>query len=332
MPWPSAPTARLSSPGATTVRHGSGTRPPPSHSAPPCSTKTASVPSPSAPTARPSSPASFDKTGSGSGTRPTAKPLGAAPWSIKGTIGSTPSPSAPTARPYSPGEPPTRRAAQLWDAATAKPIGAPPCSIQGHRVHGRGLQPRRQSRPHRERGQDGAALGRGHRQGLSGRSLQHQNCGRSRGLQPRRQVGPHRERGQHGSALGRWATGKPLAAPLQHQGGVHAVAFSPDGKTVLTGSWDKDVGAALGRGHRQAPTRRPLAAPVIVLGRCRGLQPRRQDRPHRERGQDRAALGRGHRQAPRRRPCSTAGAAVNVVAFSPDGKTVLTGSRRQNGA
>src|SRR5437588_411942 len=35
------------------------------------------------------------------------------------------------------------------------------------------------------------------------------------------------------------ATGQPLGPPLQHQGAVDAVAFSPDGKTVLTGSGDK---------------------------------------------------------------------------------------------
>jgi tetratricopeptide (TPR) repeat protein len=35
------------------------------------------------------------------------------------------------------------------------------------------------------------------------------------------------------------ATGRPLGPPLAHQGGVRAVAFSPDGKTVLTGSEDR---------------------------------------------------------------------------------------------
>ena len=35
------------------------------------------------------------------------------------------------------------------------------------------------------------------------------------------------------------ATGKPIGPSLQHQGPVYAVAFGPDGKTVLTGSSDK---------------------------------------------------------------------------------------------
>lgn len=34
------------------------------------------------------------------------------------------------------------------------------------------------------------------------------------------------------------ATCKPLGPPLQHQGEVWVVAFSPDGKTALKGSWE----------------------------------------------------------------------------------------------
>ena len=58
---------------------------------------------------------------------------------------------------------------------------------------------------------------------------------------------------------------------------------------------------------------------------CRGVQPRRQDRAHRELRQDGAALGRGDR--PAHRPALRIKGAVSAVAFSPDGKTVLTGSR-----
>jgi eukaryotic-like serine/threonine-protein kinase len=33
-------------------------------------------------------------------------------------------------------------------------------------------------------------------------------------------------------------TGRPLSTPLRHRLGVSDAVFSPDGKTVLTGSWD----------------------------------------------------------------------------------------------
>jgi WD40 repeat protein len=34
------------------------------------------------------------------------------------------------------------------------------------------------------------------------------------------------------------ATGEPLKPPFHHLGAVRAVAFSPDGRTILTGSED----------------------------------------------------------------------------------------------
>ncbi len=35
------------------------------------------------------------------------------------------------------------------------------------------------------------------------------------------------------------ATGRPVGKPMEHLDRVRSVAFSPDGKTILTGSWDK---------------------------------------------------------------------------------------------
>ena len=115
------------------------------------------------------------------------------------------------------------------------------------------------------------------------------------------------------------ATGQPVGRPWSIRQMVYAVAFSPDGKTILTGSLDKTArlwDAATGRASR----------PPMVHRACdvRGLQPRRQDGPHRQLGQDGAAVGRRHRPAPR--PAHGAFGLCESVAFSPDGKTILTGS------
>ena len=120
-------------------------------------------------------------------------------------------------------------------------------------------------------------------------------------------------------------TGSPVTEPLQHDGMVYAVAFAPDDQTVLTGShdgevrrWNVSTGDLIGK-----PLTHP--APVtsltesqdgsIVLTGCADgtariweaktgkLQERSFKHPNR--GNDRAIL---------------------VVALSPDGKVVLTGS------
>jgi WD40 repeat protein len=61
------------------------------------------------------------------------------------------------------------------------------------------------------------------------------------------------------------ATGEPIGQPLQHQGDVSAVAFSPDGQTLLVGSsdhcarlWDTATGAPIG------PTL-PNSSPVVTV-------------------------------------------------------------------
>ena len=111
-----------------------------------------------------------------------------------------------------------------------------------------------------------------------------------------------------------------LVVQLGHQGAVSSVAFSPDGKQVLTGSAD-GTGAALGRGHGQGNPQVPRRR---IRGYVRGVLPGGKQVLT---GSDDAtarlwdvATGKeirkfkGHRYA------------VNFVAFSPDGKQVLTGS------
>ncbi len=75
------------------------------------------------------------------------------------------------------------------------------------------------------------------------------------------------------------ASGQPIGLPIQHASTVHAVAFSPDGKTILTGCEDKTARLW------DAATRQPIGSPhrACRRGPERGVQPRRQDHPDRER-------------------------------------------------
>ena len=159
---------------------------------------------------------------------------------------------------------------------------------------------------------------------------------------PDGQTGRDRRRGRDGPALGACPRAGPSARPCAHPGQVVAVAFSPDGRTVLTGSTDGtarlwEVGHRPADRAAAAPSRTaswpwpsaPTAASLLTgsddgtarlwdaatgqplgpplrhrgAGLRRGLQPRRPGRPDRQRGRDRPALGRGRPASPSARPC-----------------------------
>ena len=349
-----------SSPGAMTGRRGSGTPPPAGPSDHPCRIGLGVLPWRSAPTAGRSSPASWDKT-----ARLWDAATGQAdrhrPWSIRAR--SRPWRSAPTARRSSPGA--GDETARLWDAATGRPVG-PPLAHRGAVVV-RGVQPRRPDGPHRERGQDGAALGRRHRPAHRPAP----GASRTRSW-PWRSAPTARpiltgERGQDGAALGRrhrpahrpapdaserrcgpwrsaptagrsspgsddktarlWdaATGQPIGQPLEHQGAVWPWRSAPT-------AGRSSPAAATGRrgsGTRRQPAS-PSAEPLAHHGDAiawpwRSAPTARRVLTGELRTADGAALGRRHRPAHRPAP-GASGPRSGAVAFSPDGKTVLTGS------
>src|SRR5262249_45680829 len=111
--------------------------------------------------------------------------------------------------------------------------------------------------------------------------------------------------------------GQKLERILRHNYSVNAVAFSPDGRTVLTGSvaevrlWDaasgKEVAALPHHGYVSAVAYSPDGRTALTGGSGKTVR-----LWHAASGKEVAALPHG--------------APVLAAAFSPDGRTVLTGT------
>jgi tetratricopeptide (TPR) repeat protein len=106
---------------------------------------------------------------------------------------------------------------------------------------------------------------------------------------------------------------------LQHQGWVWAVAFSPDGKTVLTGSEDQTARLWA------TATGQPLAPPLQHQGWVRVVAFSPDGQTVLTGSWDNTARLWAATGQPLGPPLQHQGA-VKAVAFSPDGQTVLTGS------
>ena len=162
----------------------------------------------------------------------------------------------------------------------------------------------------------GAALGRRHRPARRP-ALQHQaRSSPWRSAPTARPSSPACRTRRRGS--GTPPPAGPSDRPSRIEGEVRAVAFSPDGKTFHGGTERR-------RGSGTPPPAGPSAEPFEHQSavECRGVQPRRQDPPHRGQRHDRAALGRRHPRAPWLTPSTSEW--PFAVAFSPDSKTVITG-------
>jgi tetratricopeptide (TPR) repeat protein len=117
------------------------------------------------------------------------------------------------------------------------------------------------------------------------------------------------------------ASGRPIGPPLRHHGWVHSVAFSPDGKTILTGSSDRTArlwDAATGEPIGMPMTHEDEIWSVAFSPDSKSVLTGSWDATARVWD---AATGE-----PIGPPMEPSGGFVWGVAFSPDGKTILTGS------
>ena len=116
--------------------------------------------------------------------------------------------------------------------------------------------------------------------------------------------------------------GQELPTLKGHQDFVSSVAYSPDGKRIVTGSGDKTA-----KVWDAATGQEVLALKGHTGVRLeRGVQPRRQTHRHRQQGQDGEGVGR-RRRARKSSPSRDTPTKCVSVAFSPDGKRIVSGSQ-----
>ena len=175
------------------------------------------------------------------------------------------------------------KTARLWDPAT----GEHRRTLTGHtgRVTGVAFSPDGAAARHRQRRQDGAAVGPGHRRAPPHPDRPHR-LGHRGGVQPGR---PLLATASADKTARLWdpATGEHRRTLTGHTGRVHGVAFSPDGRLLATASADKTA-RLWEPGHRRAAAH-PDRPHRLGL-RC-GVQPGRAAARHRQRRQDGAAVG-----------------------------------------
>ena len=116
------------------------------------------------------------------------------------------------------------------------------------------------------------------------------------------------------------SSGRPIGTPIAHQVGITSVAYSPDGKTVLTGSVDRSARLW------DASSGRPIGAPMEQQGPVTSVAYSPDGKTVLTGSNDKTARVW---DASSGRPVSAPmehQAEVRSVAYSPDGKTVLIGS------
>src|SRR5262249_7354463 len=129
------------------------------------------------------------------------------------------------------------------------------------------------------------------------------------------------------------ATRRLVLPPLTHPGPVWAVAFSPDGSKILTGSSAASPATGGGQGGSQGaiqlwdtPTGKPLGAPWPHLRAVRAVAFSPDGQTLLSGCEDRSAR-LWYAETGNRLRASKHKGYVQAVAFSPDGKTIATGSR-----